>query len=158
VKAFLGGSMRSSRSAGFCAEQERVRGGRRRRLGYTPAAKNIAEAAGLSLYTLIDAESEDWPAFVSMPVLIDDRTIDGVSYSLSFTELRSVDIRDIEKRSVFRKDGTRIGPLGDLVSRMWNEDRIPQEPGVHDGICLGDEATFFESDGRLVPARRRTAA
>lgn len=41
-------------------------------LGYTQAAKNVADQAGLNLYTLVDAESEDWPSFVTMPVLVDD--------------------------------------------------------------------------------------
>jgi hypothetical protein len=116
-------------------------------LGYTQAAKNVADAAGVNLYTLVDAESEDWPSFVTMPVLVDDRTIDTVSYTVSSTEWgrRGLDISDIQNLSVFRPDRTRIGPLKDLLSKMWNEDRLPKEAGEHHDIRLGDEATFFEN-------------
>ena len=116
-------------------------------LGYTPAAKKVADAAGISVYTLVDAESEDWPAFVSIPVLIDDRTIDGVSYTVSSMDMGrgGLDISDIPNKAVFRGDGTRLGPVKDLLSKMWNEDRLPKHPGEHGDIHLGDEPTYLQT-------------
>lgn len=117
--------------------------------GYTEAAKNVADAAGLRLFTLVDAESEDWPVFVSIPVLVDDRSIAGVSYGVSSTELKELDLTDLPATAVFRGDGTRIGPLRDLVSRLSNEEGIAHEQGEYTAVRLSTEPTFFRTDTGL---------
>jgi hypothetical protein len=117
--------------------------------GFTAAAKRVAKDAGISLFRLVDAESEDWPSFVAIPVLVDDRHLEAVQYKLASVELGSFSIHGIEHTSILRRDGTRIGPLRDLVSRRWNEGRLPSEPGRHENLVLSDEPTYVMDGDRL---------
>jgi hypothetical protein len=117
--------------------------------GFTPAAKRVAKDAGISLFGLVDAESEDWPSFISIPVLVDDRHLQSVQYGISSYELRSFRIEGIELTSVFRKDGTRIGPLRDLVSKRWNDGRFPVKEGRHERLALSEEPTYVRDGDQL---------
>lgn len=111
--------------------------------GYTAAAKTVADAAGLRLFTLVDAESQDWPVFVSIPVLVDECYIAGVNYTLSSTELLELEAGDLSTVPVYRADGTRRGPLRDLLYTLWNEETISRDPGEYKSIRLSTEPTFF---------------
>jgi hypothetical protein len=111
--------------------------------GFTQAAKTVAESAGVRLFTLVDAESEDWPVFVAIPVLFEEISITAVAYRVSSTELVEMDL-DVRSISVFRADGTRVGPVKDLVYTLWNDDKIPAQPGEHLGIDLSAEPTYFQ--------------
>lgn len=118
--------------------------------GFSEAARNVAKHAGISLYTLVDAESEDWPAFVTIPVLVDDRHLEAVRYQISSTELRQIRATGIENTTIFREDGTRVGPLRDLASRHWNEGRLPTEQGLHENLSLSTDPVYLEGGhGRL---------
>ena len=126
-------------------------------MGYTPAAKTIASNAGLSLFTLVDAESEDWPAFVSMSVLIDMRAIESMSYEISSYELTRLPSDNLQCHPVFRPDGRRIGRLQDLVVDRWHTGKIPKDPGQYRDIYLSDGGICFEEDSRLAKVELRAS-
>ncbi|MFO7556017.1 MAG: restriction endonuclease [Desulfobacterales bacterium] len=119
--------------------------------GYTDAAKKMAKDAGISVYDLVDAESEDWPSYVTIPVLVDGRHLQSVSYQIASTERFSPSIEGIEYVSVFRSDGSRIGPLRDLLSKRWNDSKLPIEPGLHESLPISDEPTYMLDGKRFVP-------
>lgn len=117
--------------------------------GFSEAARNVAKDAGISLYTLVDAESEDWPAFVAIPVLIEDFDLEAVQYRISSVEVRSFKLGDVQSTLLFRKDGTRIGPVRDLVAAKWNDAEQPYSEGIHANIPLSTEPTYMRDDDRL---------
>lgn len=119
--------------------------------GYSDAAKKMASDAGISVYDLVDAESEDWPSYVSIPILVDDRHLQSVSYQIASTEQFSISIEGIEYASIFRRDGSRIGPLRDLISKRWNDSQLPIEPGLHKSLKISDEPAHMLDGERYVP-------
>src|SRR5690349_12270830 len=44
--------------------------------GFTEAARNTARRSGLDLYTLVDAEAHEWRSYVSLPTLVEDRSLE----------------------------------------------------------------------------------
>ena len=53
--------------------------------GFSNAAKNRARGAGVDLYRLVDAEADEWRAYVTIPVLVEDVSIETFSLSFSVT-------------------------------------------------------------------------
>lgn len=116
--------------------------------GFSEAARKVGSSAGISLYTLIDAESEDWPSFVTIPVLVDDRHLEAVRYTVRSTDLRPLAPQGIELQSVFGRDGTRLGRVRDLAPRAWDDGRLPIHEGIHENLLLADGPLFMDSGGR----------
>ena len=117
-------------------------------VGYTEAAKKRAEVAGMRLFTLVDAESQDWPAIVTVPVVVDVRSM-KVSYELSSTELRVIN-PDVHLERVYREDGSLIGVFGDIVRRLWNTKAISHEVGTCAlPVPPTGEATYFQAEAGL---------
>lgn len=111
--------------------------------GFSPAAKNRARDAGVDLYRLVDAESHEWQAYVTIPVLIDDRSSSAFSLSFSCVGPAPIIPRDFKNMMLYRADGTEIGIVRNLLADRWNANHIPHEPGEHQGIPLTEEKTFI---------------
>ncbi len=117
--------------------------------GFTEAAKNRAVDAGVDLYRLLDAEAHDWQTYVTIPVLVEDRSISAFSLTFSGTGPIMIEPQDFRTMTLYRADSTPIDVVSNLIAHRWNNDRYPHEPGEHDGLPLSDEETFIRTRGTL---------
>lgn len=117
--------------------------------GFTPAAKNRASDAGIDLHRLMDAEAHDWQTYVTIPVLVEDRSISAYNLTLSGTGSILIEPQDSRTMMLFRADGTPIDIVSNFIADRWNNDQYPKEPGKHVGLALADEETFVRTRGIL---------
>ena len=122
--------------------------------GYTPAALARAKRAGLEAYTLVDAESDEWPCLVTLPALFEQRCLTGAAFGLRGTELTSVACSpaDIVLHDV---EGHLLGSIPQVLGRLWNEGRLPIEVGDHRELVLLNGATFVREGDRLAQVEVR---
>jgi hypothetical protein len=62
---------------------------------------------------------------------------------------------DLEAVLLFDANGQRLGPPTELVARRWNENLLPQDPGLHADLELVSGPTFVQREGRFYPVRVR---
>ena len=119
--------------------------------GFTTAAMTRARDAGISLYTLIDAEAHDWQSFVSIPTLADFREL--ASFSLEFRSDRPTPLLiapgDPNRMVLYREGGEPINNVFNLIREHWLGGAIPMEPGLYTKVLLAEGETFIKTDGRL---------
>lgn len=121
--------------------------------GFTEGAKRRAREAGVDLYRLVDAESEDWRGYVRLGVLAHCNTLKAAAFT--FQGPLWLGALDLETVPLFDADGQRLGPPTELVSRRWNENLLPQDPGLHTDLELVSGPTFVQREGRFYPVRVR---
>jgi len=117
--------------------------------GFSDAAKNRASDAGVDLHRLVDAEAHDWQSYVTIPVLVEDRSISAFSLGFSGTGPIMIEPQDFRTMPLFRSDGTPIDIVSNLIAEQWNSDRYPQDPGEHEDLALVDGDTFVRTRGTL---------
>ena len=117
--------------------------------GFTDAAKTRARDAGIDLYTLVDAEAHEWQAYVTIPALVEDVSINTFSLSFSGTEPIRIAPQDFREMTLYRADGSTIGVVRNLLARQWNHEAVPHEPGEHRDIALTYEETHVLTEGVL---------
>lgn len=121
--------------------------------GFTEGAKRRAREAGIDLYRLVDAESEDWRAYVRLGVLAHCNTLKEVAFAFQGPSWLSE--LDLGKVLLFDGNGQCLGPPTELVSRRWNENLLPQDSGLHADLELVSGPTFVQREGRFYPVRVR---
>jgi hypothetical protein len=117
--------------------------------GFTEGAKHRAREAGIDLYRLVDAESKDWRSYVSLGVLARCNRLKEAAFAVKgpswLAEL------EIERILLFNANGQRLGVPTELVARRWNDNFLPQTPGIHEGLELASEPMFVRREGRFYP-------
>jgi len=117
--------------------------------GFSEGAKRRAREAGIDLYRFVDAESEDWRTYVSLGVLAHCSMLKTASFTLHGPPWLAT--LEFEGISIFDGNGQRLGSPIDMVSRRWNENLLPQDPGAHSDLELADGPTFVKLEGRFYP-------
>jgi hypothetical protein len=102
--------------------------------GFTEGALNIARAADIATYRLVDTDSVNWKVLLRIPYLligyhlryritvIPDHSVVSVSASF-FERMREVVALDMERNV--------LGKIHYMVAKKWNADVIPKEIGTH---------------------------
>jgi hypothetical protein len=108
--------------------------------GFTEAAINVAKNKGIDTLRLIDSQSVDWKTFITVPLLIEDTSIEKYSLSVSGVGrmLLPSAIEDLVALEMRAADGAFLGTPIKLIHRKWNQEEIPHEPGVHE-VELGKQ-------------------
>ena len=117
--------------------------------GFTGAAKTRARNAGIDLYSLIDAQEHEWQSYVTIPMVVEDTSIDHYSLTFSTTKQFRLRPQDFRELVLYRADGSEIGVVRELVARAWEDEAIPQTPGEHRGVPLSPDATHVMTGGVL---------
>lgn len=120
--------------------------------GFTETAKKRAKDAGIDVYRLIDTATTKWSAYISMPCVIADRMIESFSFSFSGSghgPFKMKAYQDFRLLPLYRRDGSVIDTLINLLGKQWNNDVIPSIPGEHRGIPLCNGETFIKTDDQL---------
>ena len=77
--------------------------------GFTGAAKTRARNAGIDLYSLIDAQDHEWQSYVTIPMVVEDTSIDHYSLTFSTTKQFRLRPQDFRELVLYRADGSEIG-------------------------------------------------
>ncbi len=108
--------------------------------GFTPAAVSVAKNKGIDTLCLIDSKGVDWKTFITVPLLIEDTSID--QYSLSISGVGHCVLpyapEELAELQMQAEDGTSLGTPLRVMHRKWNKEQIPHEPGIHD-VELGKQ-------------------
>lgn len=119
--------------------------------GFTKAAKNRARQKGIDLFSAVDAESKDWPVYVSISTVCDFRSLKTFRLSFRHSAPRPFAMPNIDPRilEIFSPSGERIDTLGNIVKEAWNEGRFTYEPGEHLDKPIYDGDMCTQVDGVL---------
>ena len=117
--------------------------------GFSRAAKERAQRAGIELYRVVDPGDHDWKADVTIPAVVDLRRLDKFSLRFSGVGRFKLYPQDVRFMTVYDDSGEVMGSVQDLLSKRWREEGIPTEPGVHEEIHLAEEDTYLKSDGEF---------
>lgn len=74
--------------------------------GFTEGARGRARAAGIDLYRLLDAESEDWRAYVCLGVLAHCSRLNGAAFT--FQGPQWLNALELEKHGSFKQIGSPV--------------------------------------------------
>ena len=110
--------------------------------GFTEAAKTLAGHHDIDLRQLIDTQSVEWGADVSLPGLL-ERTY-MAAYSLRFADFMEIPIEPMKQMALemATESGEKLGTIGSILPRRWDNHEIPHSPGTHRvviGTKLHDE-------------------
>jgi hypothetical protein len=119
--------------------------------GFTEAAKNKARQKGIDLLSAVDAESKDWPVYVSIPTVCDFRSLKSFQISFRYSGTSPFSMPNIDPRliEVFSSSGVRIDYIGNLIKKAWNDGRFTCEPGEYEGLPIYDEGMYMKIDAVL---------
>lgn len=119
--------------------------------GFTEAAIALAKHHGIDTFRLVDTQSTDWRAYVSIPVLLERSYIIG--FRLQFQDFewlpKAALNTDFKLLKVFSQDGKLEGIIGDILASKWNKQEIRHEPG--DCVVLIGKNVLVELEGQKFP-------
>ncbi|MGH9774215.1 MAG: restriction endonuclease [Candidatus Acidiferrales bacterium] len=99
--------------------------------GFTESAKTLAAHHEVDLRQLIDTESVEWGADVSIPILLERTYIEA--YSLMFRNFMEIPIQPKKQMAleVATESGEKLGTIESILHRKWENHEIPHSPGTH---------------------------
>lgn len=116
--------------------------------GFTAAAKTRAMQKGIDLYSAIDVQSVDWPVFLAFPTFCDFRG--PKRYNLKFSHTSpgpfAMPAMDAKYIPLYRKDGSYIDIVFNLLVKAWNEGRLPREAGEYKDLSFIAEDVYTKVD------------
>jgi hypothetical protein len=118
--------------------------------GFSRAAKNCAEGAGIDLFRLVDTGEHDWQSYLSIPVVCDFRRMRSAGFEFSAKTGFKPFSEEPTAIPLFDDGGNLIDTTGNLLCKKWNAGLLPIEPGHHTDILLSDVATFIRVDQGLL--------
>jgi len=119
--------------------------------GFTKAAKTRALQKGIDLYSAIDVESVEWPVFLALPTLCDFRGPKRFSLTFKHSSPNPFAMPAVDPRYIplYRKDGTYIDLVFNLLNKAWNEGRLPVEPGEYPNTSFLTEDVYTKVETEL---------
>jgi len=99
--------------------------------GFTDAAKTLAGHHDVDLLQLIDTESVEWGADVSVPCLLERMYIGA--YSITFRDFMEIPIEPRKQMALelATESGEKLGTIQSALDRKWESKEIPYSPGTH---------------------------
>lgn len=114
--------------------------------GFTEAAITRARDAGVDVFTLVDAESEDWRSYVAIPFVCDYRGLGHVRFIFGGSRRICEELSQLDPKLIQIYDDKQdpVGTPLTLLWKSWNRRELPEEPGLYrKHLRLGD--TFVMS-------------
>lgn len=122
--------------------------------GFTKSAYRRAIDAGVDLYTLVDAEAEEWQSYLTAPILLDLRSFTERTFHFSDLEPgANIEIQGNKRPAIYlyRENGDVIDSIHNLFNRKWQDGAFPIEPGEYDNLELVEGQAFLKGNNRLQP-------
>lgn len=119
--------------------------------GFTEGAKERAKEKGIDLLMAVDAESMDWPVYITMPTLCDFRYIKNCNLCFSHSGPGPFEMPAIDPRYIplYTKDGKLIDIAINLLRKAWNDGRLNSEPGDYKEVKFIEEAVYTKVDNTI---------
>jgi hypothetical protein len=121
--------------------------------GFSEASKRRAAEAGIDLFRLVDAESEDWRTYVRAGFLWHFKVLKGVQFFFTPGWDFLTTLADPASAQLYDGEGRPLGSPMKLVPKRWNADLLPRQVGNHDHLTLHGGPTFLKHDGRFFPIK-----
>jgi hypothetical protein len=123
--------------------------------GFSAAAKEMARAHGIDLYSPVDTEPHKWQMRVTVPVACDFRSA-GIGFGISTTVPKPFRMpMEFYNSMMIHEIGSQkeLGIPMPLALDRWNRGGFTMEPGRHDYIRLFDQKTVLMDNGHgeLIP-------
>jgi len=123
--------------------------------GFSAAAKDMARARGIDLYSPVDTEPHKWQMRVTVPMLCDFRSA-GIAFRLSTSAPKPFRMSMEFYNSTMAHEVGSQKELGIPISvalDKWNRGGFPVEPGEHRDIPPFDQKTVLMDNGycELIP-------
>lgn len=116
--------------------------------GFTEAAKASAKSANIKLYRAVDTDNHDWKVEIGIPVVFGFAYIASTQLTIAATGGFGL-AGDLLETDFYDSKGQKIGTTRQLIHKLWNQEKIPQTPGVHDGIVVNPEGTGILFNGEF---------
>ena len=128
--------------------------------GFTEAAKTKARQKGIDLFSAVDAESKDWPVYVSVPTVCDFRSLKTFQLQFQLSAPKPFAMPNVDPRilEIFSPSGEIIDTLGNIVKKAWNDGRFTYEPGEHLDKSVYDGEMCTKVNGILYGPVKITAS
>lgn len=114
--------------------------------GFSKAALQRGNKAGLELYRLVDTGDHDWKTIVSIPVLIHLTKLK--TYRLRLSGIDPIVLHydaKIQEYQVYDGSGKELGTVQELLLEAWLKGKIPHDAGEHKDI------NFLETQAIIKP-------
>ena len=123
--------------------------------GFSAAAKDMARAHGIDLYSPVDTEPHKWRMRVTVPVVCDFRSA-GIGFGISTIAPKPFRMpMEFYKSMMIHEVGSekQLGIPMPVALDRWNRGGFTSEPGQHDYIPLFNEKTVLMDNGygELIP-------
>lgn len=116
--------------------------------GFSRTAKTLAKNKGIDLYTLVDAESEDWNTYASVPIIVSIVGVESAELTIKPFFKPTCPLRDIQ---MYDENSNELGTINELILRKWNDQSSLQKPGEHREVKLSNHPLFLRINDRLEP-------
>ena len=125
--------------------------------GFSDGAMKRARDAKMNLYTLLDAEKHEWQTLVTIPILVEVRGLESVSFTFSSSgdgpfRMFVPEPEEMLGMELFGPDGSPRGTLGTLLHEKWQSDELPMELGEHPAVRITSTDAHVRTDGSLFRA------
>jgi hypothetical protein len=111
---------------------------------FTAGAKGRAKEKGIDLLLAIDTESIDWPHYLALPTVCESRYMKNLQFCFKHcapTPFR-MSAGDPKFLNIYKKDGSLIGILGNLLIKAWDEGKLAEEVGYYKDVSFIDEDCY----------------
>jgi hypothetical protein len=119
--------------------------------GFSEAAKTRAKDGGVDLFSLVDAEDEDWRTYVAIPVVCDFRGFGSGRFKIGCSNA----IRDELAREdpklirLYDEEHKYMGTPLTVLWAMWNRREISEDPGTRNVLLQPNHIFVQASDGHF---------
>lgn len=117
--------------------------------GFSAAAKDMARAHSIDLYSPVDTEPHKWQMRVKVPVVCDFRSA-GIGFGISTTVPKPFRMpMEFHNSMMIHEVGSekKLGIPMPYALEKWNRGGFTIEPGKHDYIPLFDQKTVLMDNG-----------
>jgi hypothetical protein len=119
--------------------------------GYSTAAQHRAQDSGIDLFRMVDAQSKDWPSYVTIPVVCDFRSIRCWKATLKAEPkiLNGFASYPTHLIPIFKADQSLFGSVQSLLWELWNKNLISMDPGEYKNLRPKILDTFVQVTDNL---------
>lgn len=99
--------------------------------GFTDAAIARAKDAGVDLFRLVDAESEDWSTYVAIPFVCDFRGFGFVRFIFGGSKSICAELADLDPKliQIFDEHQELVSTPLTMLWNSWNRRELSEKPG-----------------------------
>lgn len=116
--------------------------------GFTPAALNVGNDAGLKLYKLVDTGDHDWTSDVAIPALCHVKNLKSYQYVYSYLDNKPIYISKQDGEEIlYNNEHKVLGKTNDLLLTWWESSNENLSNGWIEGVIFLQDEIYIKSAG-----------